>query len=92
MPRIPLWLRAVWAPDWACWHVHRCLECGTRFADTDEPGSWTKNRSDEFPELCSRRCGRLGHDTNCRAWGPFCPSCAVRTEGELVRIRKMYED
>jgi hypothetical protein len=52
--------------DWRRWHVHRCLEWGRTFADT-EPGSWTDNRNHKFPELCSpysckvRRDGGQNH-------------------------------
>jgi hypothetical protein len=77
---------------WRHFHVHRCLKCSRKFAD-DEPGSWTGNRSDEFPELC--RCDRrdlrreIGH-TDCKAWGPYCPACAPLVEGELVSLREAY--
>jgi hypothetical protein len=80
--------------SWRTLHVHSCLECGRKFAD-GEPGSWTSNRSDEFPELC--HCDRrqlrrgLGH-TNCRAWGPFCPACVPWVECELKKLREAYRD
>jgi hypothetical protein len=79
---------------WWSLHVYRCRECGRRFAD-DEPGSWTRNRADEFPELC--RCDRralrrgLGH-TNCGASGPYCPECAARTQEFWLKQRELYRD
>jgi hypothetical protein len=78
--------------DWRWQHVHRCEECGRRFEDS-EPGGWTGYRGDEFPELCSSRNCRSGnHGTGCRSWGPYCPACAVRIAGELIRRRELYRD
>jgi hypothetical protein len=79
---------------WRYFHLHRCLECGRRFAD-DEPGSWADNRSAEFPELC--HCDRrqlrrgLGH-VNCKASGPYCPGCATRIQQFWIEQRELYRD
>jgi hypothetical protein len=73
--------------------VHRCLECKRTFADT-EPGCWTGNRSDEFPELCSSyTCQRhkRTHGTGRRSAGPYCPACAPKVEARLLEIRQAYE-
>jgi hypothetical protein len=79
---------------WRRFHIHRCLECGRKFAD-DEPGSWTDYRGDEFPELChcDRRALRrgLGH-VNCKAWGPYCPGCAARVQEYWLAQREAYRD
>jgi hypothetical protein len=77
---------------WRTFHLYRCRECGQRFTD-DEPGSWTRYRGDEYPELCSSyTCDRHGrsHGDHCRSWGPYCPACAARVEGELIRLREAY--
>ena len=77
---------------WRRFHVHRCLECRRTFTDT-EPGCWTGNRSDEYPELCHcdpRQLRRgLGH-TGCKAWGPYCPACAPKVEARLIENRQVY--
>jgi hypothetical protein len=82
--------------DWRTFHVHRCLECKRKFSD-DEPGSWTRHRDHEFPELCSpyscqtRRNGSRSHTSPpCRSAGPFCPACAARVERELIELRDAY--
>lgn len=79
-------------PRWRRFHLHNCLECGRRFAD-NEPGCWTDNSSDEFPELCSDyNCRRNSHGTGCKSWGPYCPGCAPKVEQRLLEIREMYRD
>ena len=93
-------MKLVWllrGSDWRTFHLHRCLECGRRFTD-DEPGSWTRHRDDEFPELCSPysceslRHGGRSHGGSCRSAGPFCPACAARVEAELIELREAYAD
>lgn len=57
---------------WRQFHVHRCLDCKRRFCD-DEPGSWTDNRSNEYPELCrAYSCQGRSHRGGCGHGGPFC--------------------
>jgi len=79
---------------WRTFHLYRCQECNRRFTD-NEPGSWTDNRFDEFPELC--RCDRrmlrrgLGH-TNCKTSGPYCPECASRIQEFWLQQREAYRD
>lgn len=88
------WLRSRLRYAWADpMQRHRCEKCRARFLDTD-PGAWTWNRSDEFPELCrcSRKDRARGSHTNCDAFGPYCPRCAARIEQELLRLREMYRD
>jgi hypothetical protein len=77
-------------PRWRRFHVHECLKCRRKFAD-DEPGSWTDNRSDQWPELCSAyNCKPRDHGTGCKSWGPYCPECVPKVEAELLEIREMY--
>jgi hypothetical protein len=83
---------------WRRLHVHRCLECGRTFCD-DEPGSWTRHRDSEFPELCSPYSCKIHRDGShhhvvppCRSAGPFCPECAVRVADELIQLREAYRD
>jgi hypothetical protein len=77
---------------WRTFHTHRCLECGRKFAD-DEPGSWTRNRADEFPELCSvYNCRGRSHGTGCKSWGPYCLECAPQVEARLLEIREASQD
>jgi hypothetical protein len=82
--------------DWRTFHVHRCRECGRKFCD-DEPGSWTRHRDGEYPELCSpyscqtRKDGGRSHLLpHCRSAGPFCPDCAAQVERELTELRERY--
>lgn len=71
-------------------YVHECLECRRKFAD-DEPGCWTDNRSEEWPELCgSCNCEGHSHGTGCKSWGPYCVGCAPQVEKRLLEIREMY--
>ena len=66
---------------WRLLHVRRCRECSKKFADT-EPGCWTDLRDDEFPQLCHCQPRRNYGHTNCRAFGPYCPPCAVKIAEE----------
>ena len=84
---------------WRTFHLHRCLDCGRRFCDEDEPGCWTDLRHEEFPELCSSSCQKRSRYRGsshivglCRSAGPFCPACAARVERELKELREMYRD
>ena len=84
-------MKISWLPrgrDWRTWHIYRCRACGRRFCD-DEPGSWTRDLSDRFPELgedhyCERRPRSVCHMDGCPASGPFCPACAPRVVYELL--------
>src|SRR5208282_6605482 len=84
--RLSSWLRRLTEDRHS---VEQCLECRSRFFSKD-PGAWTRNRSDEFPELCNCR-GRRGRRTNSHTdrfgCGPYCPVCAARIEGELLAAR-----
>jgi hypothetical protein len=88
-------VRLIWllrGSRWRRFHLDDCLECGRTF-ERGEPGSWTDNRSDQWPELCSTyNCRGRSHGTGCKSWGPYCPECAPKVEAELLEIREMYRD
>lgn len=81
----PSWLLR--SPGWRRFHLHRCLECGRKFADT-ETGCWTDLRDHEFPELCHCQdrtpWGTVSH-ANCRAAGPYCPARAPEVRPGCLR-------
>lgn len=83
-------MRAAWVLRGPQWHLDRCLQCNRRFAD-DEPGSWTRMRAEEFPELCGCQDRYRSH-VNCRAGGPYCPPCAGKVAAEILDIREAYRD
>ncbi len=88
-PVRPSWLLR--GPAWRHRHVDLCWGCWKRFSDT-EPGS-IPIADQRFPRLCRCPGGPQARShTNCRASGPYCPSCAARVSAEQRELDEHEAD